>query len=304
MMHEHSASNPDFDPQDYSLRGIFVLNGTGLSPAERSRHGEVVKALKAEGFEFAFHQEEGKCGHCGQRIAYAALLTSQRLREMIYVGETCLHERFRSGLTKRQFHARRKEAAAHRERIRIPARIEALAAEHPGLAELTYPEALRNHSNFVNDIAARFTSTGRLSERQIEAVLKAIATQTAHHAKIEAKEIEQARALGRGDIMLAPSGENLVEGEIKKVYWSSVHAGWNNVVETLRMRVDDERGFSVLGTVPSKVRRAAEQRAADNNCSVEDVLLGRTIVFKANLKPFEDFRAYASRPTQAYLVEG
>src|SRR6202012_4048526 len=76
---------------------------------------ESIKALQGAGYTWAqAHTDNAQCQHCGARLRYAALLKHEATKEILWVGETCLDNRF-SGMTKAQFDHLRKTAMLARE---------------------------------------------------------------------------------------------------------------------------------------------------------------------------------------------
>ncbi len=89
---------------------------------------------------------------------------------------------------------RRAEKRAQEHAERREANIAALCSLHPGLEVLTYPELLVHSSDFVRNVAHQFRETGRLSPRQVETVLRAVANE---HAQVHARAAH-ADEVGRG----------------------------------------------------------------------------------------------------------
>lgn len=128
----HRPSAPEFDPEGYDFFGCFDLG----EPMDNAARVSTVSRLVSEGYRFTSVHGSGQCGHCGARIRYAALMGHRDTKGLIWVGETCLDNRF--DLTKAEFDTLRKAAALNRERTAKRDRIAALLAEHPVLAWASY----------------------------------------------------------------------------------------------------------------------------------------------------------------------
>lgn len=128
----HRPSAVEFDPEDYEVFGYADFH-----ESEGSRPVETVSRLVSEGWSFsAAPHGSGQCSHCGARLRYAALLGHTPTKTLLYVGETCLDNRF--SLTASEFARMRKEAAAKAEQTRVLGRANIFFDQHPGLAYITY----------------------------------------------------------------------------------------------------------------------------------------------------------------------
>jgi hypothetical protein len=128
----HRPSAPEFDPENYEVFAFADFHETdGYRPVQ------IVSALVDEGWSFrGAPHGSGQCSHCGTHLRYAALLGHTATKTLLYVGETCLDNRF-SG-TKGEFDAMRKAAAAKAEQSRRDGKSAAWLAEHPEAAYLSY----------------------------------------------------------------------------------------------------------------------------------------------------------------------
>lgn len=130
----HRPSAPEFDPEAYDLFGVYDLSPDKDWPDDRV---QVVSSLVDEGWSFAGAPHGSfQCSHCGTRIRYAALMGHRDTKTLLYVGETCLDNRF--SLTKSEFAALRKEAALNAERRNLRAAREAFLVDHPLLVWASY----------------------------------------------------------------------------------------------------------------------------------------------------------------------
>jgi len=279
----HRPSATEFNPESYDCAGVFDLHPEEGDGRNRQR---VVNALVADGFRFASHQVSGQCGHCGAHIRYAALLTHDS-REMIWVGETCLDNRFED-MTQAGFRALREAAKLNRERATRTQRIEVLCAANPGLAEVTYAVQCAWVSGFVADVASRLMRDGNLSGRQIDSVIAAFrkdAEREQAHVVREAEDVARAAIASP-----APSGRTEVIGT---VYTTKVQDGDYGV--QYKFGVQHEDGWRVWSTVPAAI--------VPSGALAE--LKGRTVRFTATLapRPEEPTFAFANRPTGGKLVD-
>lgn len=130
----HRPSAPEFDPEAYAFFGCFDLNPEWGDNGARI---QLVNALLKEGYSFrGAPHGSGQCSHCGAHIRYAALMGHEPTKTLLYVGETCLDNRFE--MTKAEFDRLRKAASLNRERTAKRDRIAALLAEHPVLVWASY----------------------------------------------------------------------------------------------------------------------------------------------------------------------
>src|SRR4051812_12119849 len=97
----HRAASADFDPEAYDCFGVFDIateaaDFVGPTPAQ------TVSRLVTEGWSFSGAPHGGgQCSHCGTRLRYVALMGHRDTKTLMYIGETCLDNRF--SLTKGEF---------------------------------------------------------------------------------------------------------------------------------------------------------------------------------------------------------
>lgn len=276
----HRPSAVEFDPAAYECAGVFDLHP---EEGDHRRRSSAVSSLTGRGYRFASHQGIGQCGHCGARIRYAALLTHEASRELIYVGEICLGSRLES-LTKVEFQALREFARLNRERSSRRERIAALCEANPGLAEVTYAPVCPWVGGFVADVAGRLQRDGVLSDRQVAAVIAAFQRDAAREeARLEREAARCSTAVP------APSGRVEVVGA---VYATRVTYGAWGRQEKFGVRHAD--GWRVWCTIPSDL--------ADVVADVAE-LRSREVAFTATLVPkVEDPTfAFGSRPARGVL---
>jgi hypothetical protein len=219
------------------------------------------------------------------------------VREYIYVGETCLDERF--SLAADEFQALRKAAALNRERMAKRDRIAALVDEHPLLAWLTYNVGDWSDGSsfgFLVDLSYKLTKYGELSERQIEAVERAIVRETERAAVKAAREVAKAALVESG--VRAPEGRLVVEGEIVSVKEHETEDHFGNPITTWKMTVRTDAGWLAWSTLPAAIYDAVRWDAGLPS------LVGQRVTFTATLTRSDDdpLFAFAKRPTKAALL--
>lgn len=126
----HRPSAPEFDPENYDVLGFADFHvEDGFRPTQ------TISAMVDQGWSFR-GMPSGRCGHCGTRLRYAALMGHRPTKTLLYVGETCLDNRFSA--TAAEFQAMRAEAARKAEQTRLQGKAHDFFAAHPDLVDLTY----------------------------------------------------------------------------------------------------------------------------------------------------------------------
>src|SRR5215207_9207275 len=203
----HAPSSLDFDPEAYVCWGVFDMSPEFPDPYTRETHMARINELIDKGYRKGPGSSR-QCGHCGAHIRYSALMVREDRREYIHVGETCLDNRFE--LTQAEFTKLREAAKLNRERATRAERIAKLCEDHPLLTWLTYAPNLDHSSDFLDSLASQLQTKGELSERQIDAGIRAIVRDT---ERMDARAVrEAAEAVEVREI--APSGRTTVSGEI------------------------------------------------------------------------------------------
>ena len=311
----HAPSSVDFDPEAYDCYGVFDNNPEwGVSET-----GPAVRALVDRGFRFGAGSST-QCGHCGARIRYAALMVREDIKQFIFVGETCLDNRFEA-LTKGEFQALREAARLNRERATKAQRLEALYAEHPVLVWGTY---LRNIAE-AGGVLVHIDGNGEVTQDEVDGFWVTAqvrggfeqATRTGwefstladiHNKAIRyfepsdkqvaffdsllirldekattlaAREAEAAALAAAG--VKVPTGRVLVEGTVLSTKWVD-----NQYGGSLKMLVQNSAGWKVWGTVPSAI----------------EVDKGDVVRFTATVEASNDDALFGfyKRPTKAEVV--
>lgn len=296
----HRPSAPDFDPQSYDWTGDVVdfcpEDGTSSRESGWFDANRTIQALEAEGYHFAeVHNFEigytVQCQHCGAHLRYAALLKHQVSQEMLWVGETCLDNRF-SGMTKAQFDHLRKTAMLAREAAEKLAAFNQFLVDHPELVPATYTYNLVfdveqgefAHEKFgtgwatsvIADILSKLRQYGSISEKQIALIVRL-------EAEIEEKISNYIPPVPNGP---APRGKQTIEGEF--VSSKAVEGYMGNTAYKMIVKLDN--GSRVYGTIPM---------------SLSDVNKGDRVQFTATFEAprdgAEDF-AFFKRPTKAEII--
>jgi hypothetical protein len=275
----HAPSSPDFDPAAYKYNGAFDLQ----DPMDNKARVQLVSRLVDAGY--AFGGSGGGCGHCGAYIRYGALMTRADVMEMIYVGETCLDNRFDDNMTKSEFMQLRADAMLNRDRMKLSQKVEEFMTFYPELQRMNdYTDAeSRLFNSIIADVAQYLQRKGSMSEKQIALVVKLMAQTDERLVRREQIDIEKAELLAAG--VRAPEGRMEITGEI--VSTKIVESDYGS---TLKMVVKTDEGWAVWSTVPASIECASK---------------GDRITFTATLEisDRDPLFAFAKRPTKAQILE-
>lgn len=300
----HAPASPDFDPEKYDCYGVFDFTPE-FDYAQVQERINTVNAMLAKGYSFG-GSTTGGCGHCGTNIRYGALMARDDVMQMIWVGETCLDNRF-DGMTKAEFQKLRKNAALGRERLARQAAFEALCDENPDLAYATYAGNIHdaivddNGARFGNvsgcswalstlvDIATKARKYGDPSPRQLAFVSKLIGEVS---EKADAYATRMAEKATEAPAAPVPTGKRIqVTGTVIKLDWKDNAYGSRQV-----MTVKHADGWLVWGTVPASLN------VGDDGFTTIDsgVQTGDTVTFTATVEASDrpDF-GFFKRPTKA-----
>jgi hypothetical protein len=262
----HRPSAPEFDPEDYEFSGV-VHNASPDSVYTNDSFRRTRNALLAQGYTFSgVHGGIGQCDHCGARLRYSALMIHIPTRTLLYVGETCLDNRFEA-MTKAEFDRARREAQLDRERQARKTRFAELCAEHQDLAWATYASNIAVVTDETGtrwaerygkdwavsvllDIARKAYQYGSPSEKQLNFVSKLVRELEGAEADAVKREQERAAELAaRPNAAIGEVGERRVfEGTVR---WSKQYEG--DYGTTTVMVIDTPEG-----TVKWKASKALE----------------------------------------------
>lgn len=279
---------------------------------ERQAVRVMLNLLLDEGFRFTPIHGGDSCDHCGARLRYVAVLKHLPTKGLIKVGEDCLSNRFDRATS--EFHALRTSARLNREERTRREAFAALCETHPVLAWLTYPEAIygerittvcndggacfygaegncpghpdwTDFNTFLSDIHGKALRYGSLSDRQVEAVAKAIVRDTERRDRKAARLAAEEAAKAAGDMEPVPVTDKriVITGEVFTL--KTVEGDYG---VQFKMGVKDDRGFKVYGTEPSSI-------------SPE---VGSRVTFTARVERSRDdeFFGFFSRPTKAAII--
>lgn len=313
----HRPSAPEFDPQSYDCHGVFDLHP---EDGDHHRRHQVVTALLAMGHSFAGAPHgTGQCSHCGAYLRYAALMLHTPTGTLLYVGETCLAQRFES-LTKEEFARLRAAAKANTERRNLRNQFAALCEKHPVLAYASYAwniadaggdaaqadlePGAQGEGSFswvtktgdklatMADIAGRARQYGSISDKQVALLERLMGWLDEAEARRAARQAQRAATLATG-VTLPTEGRQVITGEI-----ASIEVRDNGFTGGIRivMTVRDDRGFRVWGTLP---------RSLDPGHGSLDNLRGRRVTFTAAIEASErdPLFGFISRPTKASYLD-
>lgn len=306
----HRPSAPEFDPEAYECHGVFDLDPEWGDAGHRIR---VINALLAQGFSFhGAPHGSGQCSHCGHwPLRYAALMLHRDTRTLLYVGETCLDNRF-DGMTKGEFARLRAAAALNREQQSRRARFVELCDEHPDLAYASYAynigstgaqDGVDGASSFawearvdyeistLADIAGKALRYGAVSAGQLGFVAKLLDQLAVAEQRLAERNAAKRAALAAG--VTLPTGRVVITGTIVKVATQdNPFTGGIRLVMTVR----DDRGFLVWGTLPG---------ALDADHCELDKLRSRRVSFTAGIEPgkSDPLFGFFKRPTKASYLD-
>lgn len=280
----HRPSAEEFNPQQYEEEGCWDLHPDAMSAPDRIA---VTNRLLAEGYKFTGAWGLGRCDHCGATVRYTALMSHQPTKGLIWVGEECLWNRF--GLSSAEFHKLRETARLNRERQTKAEKLQKALDGFDAAAIAAYQWATNDTeaSHIAVDIARKIEKYYDPSEKQLAFLVKL----HTEHLERERRKAERAAAVDAGEITPCPEGRQTVRGVILSVKWVDDEFSYNG--GTLKMLVQDERGFRVYGTCPSSLSSSEELR-------------GSVVEFSANLQPkaADPTFGFYSRPTKARLITG
>lgn len=214
--------------------------------------------------EFYKHVDGGLCYGCNGSPESAVTYGVLRRRERSFVN--------------RYNRATLKDALA---KIEVESRFAKFNEENPGVSEKITGFA-NDGNSFALSIEKSLKKKGTLTEKQLDAVNKMI-------NRFERESTEKSLASP------VPAGNDVVTGTIISMKWVENRFSYNS--STLKMVVQDDRGFRVFGTAP---RAITEGENIPYASSVE----GSRVTFNATLEPSKDDDKFGffKRPTKARLI--
>ncbi len=276
----HRPSAPEFDPQAYECYGVFDLMPDFGGEAETKARRELIASMVDKGYRFG-STGNGGCGHCGANLRYAALMIREDVKEMIYVGETCLDNRF--SLTAELFQKLRSQAKLNKDREVKSVKRAQFIADNVEVQELiAYEQEVDAIPTFLMSLLFQLEQYGELSEKQIASIRPAIERDRDQVAKAKIREIERQALIAKG--VSAPEGKVTVIGEVIAQKWQE-----NDFGGAMKMLVQAEEGYKVWVTRPT---------------SIFNTEVGDKIQFTATLTQSREdvLFAYGKSPSKAVIL--
>lgn len=300
----HRPSAEEFDPEAYECVGVFDLHPDAFlydvvfdaAGTRQPRRMVVVNSFLEKGFHFSGVHGLGACDHCGASLRYCALLIHPTSKGMVWVGETCLANRF-EGLTKAEFRYLRQQARLNTERKTREERIGQILGKMSEEVRAAYdwantcprrdfeadgiPEGWTRGRMTAEGIADQI---GRYKKPLSEKQEKFLVDLYSRFLTAETRKMGERMKYEAGEIEGVPSGRVEVVGEILAVKLVE-----NDFGSVYKMTVKDDRGFKVYGTVPSTLPNSER---------------GARVRFTARLEPANNdpLFGFFSRPTKAANV--
>jgi hypothetical protein len=216
-------------PEDYEEAGYYDLH-----PEADGFSSKIPQGWNPGG---VYGEDLSRCDHCGASLLYGCILLHKPTGQHIHVGETCMGNRFTR--SKAQFQAMRK---AHQlDRQAAEARVKA-AQYRDAHADVDWVMLAECKSHFVQDVLGKLNRYGDISDRQLEAIVKAAVQQIERDA-VKATEVRVPVPTGKGIV---------IEGEVVSMKTQENDYGTR---EVMTVKVTDSEGafFLVWGTVPSSL---------------------------------------------------
>jgi len=248
------------------MEHIFEKQGLGQSP-----------------YTYLFCQDTGKastsCQYCGTGIRYQYWLKSKDGRQF-FVGSDCIYKSGDAGLISKVKQLK-SEQAKQKRIAKNQAKAEARQAEYQNRKQLRKVQWLEQNpdcvellnwaqaqNGFAKNLFDSFEQWGTLSEKQISCL------KDSYHNSLKAKTPVN-----------CPTGKIQIEGKIIKVV-NTAQTSWG---ESIKMIVETEEGYRVMGTIPKSL----------DNANRNDI-----VKFIATVTPSEKDPTFGffSRPTQATIV--
>ena len=162
------------------------------------------------------------------------------------------------------------------------ARLAKFNEEHPGVSEIVARLA-KGENHFALSIERALEDKGTLTENQLNAILRM-------------NEQQKAKATEKSLAEPVPAGKHTITGTILSTKWVENNFSYHGS-GTLKMVVQDDRGFKVYGTVPNALT------TREDGTYYSDLRNSR-VTFTATLEPSQDDDKFGfyKRPTKAQLI--
>lgn len=315
----HRPSAPEFDPEKYECHGVWDLSPEFPNPEDVRHRMDTLNALIDRGYRFG-HGSSHTCGHCGHTgLRYVALMAREDVKEFIYVGQDCLEGTFSLDLP--EFRALREAAKVAREKNEKQTRRDALYAQYPVLAWLTYltnvdtpGTVYEGHDSdgygyqdtekstnvqlvtrtgkqfsILRDIAHRVNRYAEASDKQAALVDRLLSQITERYEQYLEREAAKEALVESG--VAAPLGKVTVTGTVvMERYDDDTYSPYGGSVH--KMIVLHADGWKVWSTVPAAISG--------------DVKVGTHVEFTATLEPAktnpDPLFVFAKRPGKARVL--
>lgn len=218
----------------------------------------------------------GQCDHCGARFAHGALIKHIPTGQHLTIGCDCADGRF--GMSQAEYDRFRetKKQAAARSRLGRARQLLAWRREQPELLRLLNKG---RDDEFLGSLRRQLCDKGELSERQIEAGLKAGRSKSEWISK---RDAERAQLEATGEPVIA--GRQQITATVLAIKSQDTEFGivWKLLVQLWG-------GSKLWGTQPA---------------SLDGANRGDRVTFTAAVEPSADdpFFGYYKRPTKAYIL--
>jgi hypothetical protein len=226
------------------------------------------------------------CDHCGARFSWGCAYLHKPSGELVHVGHTCASKSFEYPSRAAAVKAKAsKKLAKLRKYARLTAeRNEKFWAENPDLDKAALAKALDTDHYISRDLKASFEKWGNLSAKQLALVFKLEAD--------VAKKAAEAAAEAANPRVKEPVPETseriTVTGKLISYRWEKNRYAYAGE-DTLKMLVEDDRGFRLWGTMPS---------------SLGDAERGDRVTFCAAVtrSKKDEFFGFTKRPTKGKIL--
>lgn len=236
------------------------------------------------------------CHSCGTRYAHGVIVQHED-GTYFAIGHTCAEEYFSlpsvAALKQRKAQKARetRERREAGEQFLVDALGEAFS-DFEAWREDT-PYFARYFVEILEDMTRSAKRYGSLTDRQVEFATKL------HTEALEKLARQQEKEETATVKLPTPTGAEVVTGTVVSTKWVD---GYAYGTSTLKMLVEDDRGFRVWGTVPSKLGIAVND---DGHRYHREVAKGDRVTFTATVEPSNDdaYFGFYKRPRKAEVLE-
>jgi hypothetical protein len=285
----HAPSAFAFDPEAYTLRGCFDMAPDFPAPEMVKHRLAVIAELIENGYKFGAGSSRN-CGHCGAHIRYAALMVREDVKEFIYVGETCLDNRF--SVSKAEFDQMRKASAALRAAYKGTTKFIAFCDANQNVAYASYVDNFSDEDvramgigwecGVLSDMAWKAHKYGDLSVKQL-----AFMSSLFDKISLKAEKLVEREAV-KATLPPVVEGRYIIEGEVVSLKTESGYT-WNSP-DVTKVLVKLADGTKVYGTLPA---------------AIDDAEKGDIVSFTATVTRSTKDHTFGifKRPMQAHMMK-